>query len=35
VAVAAEVFAQGAVQDTHAGAVDDADAGQAGEEGAV
>ncbi len=35
VGVAAEVFAQGAAQDAHAGAVDDADAGQAGEEGAV
>ena len=35
VGVAAEVFAQSAAEDAHAGAVDDADAGEAGEEGAV
>jgi hypothetical protein len=35
VRVVAEVFAQGAAQDTHARAVDDADAGQAGEERSV
>ncbi len=35
VGVAAEVFAEGAAEDAHAGAVDDADARKAGEEGAV
>ncbi len=35
VRVAAQVFAEGAAEDAHAGAVDDADAGQAGEEGLV
>ena len=31
----AEIFAQSAAKDAHAGAVDDADAREAGEEGAV
>ena len=35
VGMAAEVFAQGAAEDAHASAVDDADAREAGEEGAV
>ena len=35
VGVALEIIAQGAAEDAHAGAVDDADAGQPCEEGAV
>jgi len=35
VGVVAEELAEGAAEDAHAGAVDDADARQAGEEGAV
>ena len=35
VGVALEVFAEGAAENAHAGAVDDADAGEAGEEGLV
>jgi hypothetical protein len=35
VGVGAQVFAQGAAEDAHAGAVDDADSGQAGQEGLI